>query len=76
MIAQDRIAELATVAGWSEALGKLHERISHRFAPSEARERVKSYLLGLLGKVERKNGWQIAEAIRERDPQGVQRLLL
>ena len=30
---------------------------------------------GLLGRVERKNGWQIAEAIGERDPQGVQRLL-
>lgn len=77
MIAQDGIAELATVAGWSEALGKLHERIGHRFARSEARERVKSYLLllGVLGKVERKNGWQIAEAIGERGPQGVQRLL-
>ena len=27
------------------------------------------------GSVERKNGWQMAEAIGERDPQGVQRLL-
>jgi hypothetical protein len=36
---------------------------------------VKRYHLGLLGKVERKNGWQLAEAIGERDPQGVQRLL-
>jgi hypothetical protein len=33
------------------------------------------YLVGLLGRVERKNGWQLAEAIGERDPQGVQRLL-
>jgi hypothetical protein len=31
--------------------------------------------LFLLGRVERKNGWQMAEAIGERDPQGVQRLL-
>ena len=37
--------------------------------------RVKRYLLGLLGRVERKNGWQLAEAIGEHDPQGVQRLL-
>jgi SRSO17 transposase len=29
----------------------------------------------LLGRAERKNGWQLAEAIGERDPQGVQRLL-
>ena len=31
--------------------------------------------LGLLGRVERKNGWHLAEAIGEADPQGVQRLL-
>jgi DDE superfamily endonuclease len=63
------------VDGWSRALGELHRRIGHRFARSEARERVKRYLVGLLGRVERKNGWQMAEAIGERDPQGVQRLL-
>ena len=75
MVAQDGIAGLATVAGWSETLGELHRRIGHRFARSEARERVRRYLLGLLGRVERKNGWQMAEATGERDPQGVQRLL-
>ena len=62
-------------AGWSKALEELHRRIGHRFARSEARERVKRYLVGLLGRVERKNGWQIAEVTGERDPQGVQRLL-
>ena len=75
MVAQDGIAESAAVAGWSEALGELHERVGHRFVRSEARKRVKRYLLGLLGRIERKNGWQMAEAIGERDPQGVQRLL-
>ena len=63
------------IGGWSEALEELQRRIANRFARSEARERVKRYLLGLLGRVERKNGWQIAEAIGEKDPQGVQRLL-
>ena len=75
MVAQGGIVGSAGVAGWSRALGALHERVGHRFARSEARERVKRYLVGLLGRVERKNGWQIAEAIGERDPQGVQRLL-
>jgi SRSO17 transposase len=75
MVAQDGIAGSAAVAGWSRELGALHERVSRRFARSEARERVKRYLLGLLGRVERKNGWQMAEAIGEHDPQGVQRLL-
>jgi SRSO17 transposase len=74
MVATDGAAGSA-IAGWSRALGQLHRRIGHRFCRSEARERVKRYLLGLLGRVERKNGWQMAEAIGERDPQGVQRLL-
>jgi SRSO17 transposase len=76
MIAHDGIAqELDTVGQWSEALEKLHRRIARRFARSEARDRAKRYLLGLLGRVERKNGWQLSEAIGETDPQGVQRLL-
>ena len=75
MVAQDGIVGSAAVAGWSEALGELHERMGHRFARSEARDRVKRYLVGLLGRIERKNGWPMAEAIGERDPQGVQRLL-
>ena len=75
MVAQDAMVESAAVGGWSEALGALHERIGHRFARSEARERVRRYLFGLLGEVERMNGWRLAEAVGERDPQGVQRLL-
>jgi SRSO17 transposase len=75
VVATDAVDGLATVAGWSEALGELHERISRRFVRSEVRERVELYLAGLLGRIERKNGWQLAEAIGERDPQGVQRLL-
>lgn len=75
MIAQDGIVEPSAVGWWSEALEELHGRIAHRFARSEARERVQRYLRGLLGRVERKNGWQLAEAIGEADPQGVQRLL-
>jgi SRSO17 transposase len=75
MVAQDGVVEPPTIRRWSKTLGELHRRIGHRFARSEARQRVKRYLLGLLGRVERKNGWQMAEAIGERDPQGVQRLL-
>jgi SRSO17 transposase len=53
----------------------LQERIAHRFGRVEVRARVRRYLAGLLLRVERKNGWQLAEAIRERGPHGVQRLL-
>jgi len=60
---------------WLADLEKLHQRIAPRFARSEQRQRVRSYLQGLLSPVERKNGWQLAERIGERTPDGVQRLL-
>jgi SRSO17 transposase len=53
----------------------LHAGIARRFRRSEARERAKRYLTGLLDRVERKNGWQLAEHLGESGPQGVQRLL-
>jgi len=60
---------------WSETLADLHARIAHRFARAEVRQRVGRYLVALLGRVERKNGWQLAEAIGETQPRSVQRLL-
>jgi SRSO17 transposase len=61
--------------GWSEVMAELHGRIAPRFARPEVRERGRRYVLGLLERVERKNSWQVAEAIGEGGPQGVQRLL-
>jgi SRSO17 transposase len=63
------------IQGWHAGLDALHARIAHRFHRAEVRERAKRYLVGLLGRVERKNGWQLAEYLREAGPQGVQRLL-
>src|SRR3712207_815946 len=75
MVAQDEVVGSSTVGRWSKSFGELHRRIGHRFARSEARKRLNRYLVGLLGRVGRKNGWQMAEAVGEHDPQGVQRLL-
>jgi SRSO17 transposase len=63
------------VGGWPDGLAALHARVAHRFARVEVRARVRRYLDGLLGRVERKNGWQLAEALGEPGPHGVQRLL-
>jgi SRSO17 transposase len=63
------------IGRWVDAVADLHGRIAHRFARSEVRERARCYLVGLLERVERKNGWQLAEAIGETGPRGVQRLL-
>jgi len=65
----------AEIEGWRAGLDALHARIAGRFRRSEARERVKRYLSGLLDRVERKNGWQLAEQLGESGPHGVQRLL-
>jgi len=63
------------IGRWVDAVTELHGRIAHRFARSEVRDRARRYLVGLLERVERKNGWQLAEAIGETGPRGVQRLL-
>ena len=59
----------------SDGLAGVHARIAPRFRRREARERARRYLEGLLGRSERKNGWQLAEALGEGGPQGMQRLL-
>lgn len=54
---------------------QLHTRIAPHFRRSEVRARARHFLEGLLGRVERKNGWQLAEEEGESGPQGMQRLL-
>src|SRR6266511_1035413 len=65
----------ATVHGWAADLGALAARIGHHVSRAEPRRRVLAYLQGLLSPVERKNGWQLAEAAGEASPYAVQHLL-
>ena len=69
------LLEREVVLDWEAGLQALHGRIAHRFSRSESRQRVLAYLQGLLGSVERKNGWQLAEYAGDATPDGVQRLL-
>ena len=71
----EREAVLEEAQNWEAGLRELHGRIAHRFSRSESRQRVRAYLQGLLGSVERKNGWQLAEYAGDATPDGVQRLL-
>src|SRR5918993_918685 len=68
-------ANSETIEHWSAYLEEVHSRIAHRFLRPEVRERAYRYLGGLLGEVGRKNSWQMAEAIGEARPRGVQHLL-
>src|ERR1700712_5764599 len=63
------------VQGWAEGLDGVVERIAPRFGRAEPRRRALSYLRGLLAPVERKNGWQLAEAAGDATPDGVQDFL-
>jgi len=72
---QDEGDEREEVAGWRGGLEALHARIAGRFKRAEVRARVRRYVAALLERVDRKNGWQLAEQLGERGPQGVQRLL-
>ena len=66
---------LTEVVGWAEGLQTLADRLAPHFARSEPRQRALAYLHGLLAPIERKNGWQLAEAAGDRTPDGVQEFL-
>jgi SRSO17 transposase len=68
-------SDLRLLGQAAEALDEVQARIGPRFRRAEVRKRVRRLLGGLLAPVERKNGWQLAEALGERGPHGVQRLL-
>jgi SRSO17 transposase len=60
---------------WAAGLEELHQRIAARFARAEPRDRVRTYIRGLLAGLERKNGWTLAEFAGQISPDGMQRLL-
>jgi len=66
---------VAEATGWDRDLDALMERLSPRFSRLEARRRARSYVAGLLAPLERKNGWQLAEAAGDASPDSVQDFL-
>src|ERR1700759_1263456 len=65
----------ADVQAWADGLDGVVDRIAPRLGRTEPRRRAGAYLRGLLAPVERKNGWQLAEAVGDRTPDGVQDFL-
>src|SRR4029453_7646001 len=70
-------AELAleTVREWTLELTKVERWLMPHFTRREARRRAWASIRGLLSPVERKNGWQLAEANGDATPYGVQHWL-
>ena len=66
---------VGTAEGWTRELDALAARIAPRFVRAEPRRRALAYLRGLLAPLGRKNGWQLAEAVGDPTPDGVQDFL-
>ncbi|WP_460495030.1 IS701 family transposase [Dactylosporangium cerinum] len=65
----------ADVDAWVAGLDEVFGRVAGRFGRVEPRRQARAYLTGLLAPVERKNGWQLAEAAGDGTPDRMQRLL-
>jgi SRSO17 transposase len=69
-------AELvAALTAAADEVPTVTQRLARRFARVEARRHAQAYLWGLLSPVERKNGWQLAEAVGDPTPYALQHLL-
>jgi SRSO17 transposase len=66
---------LETVREWTLWLTEVERWLMPHFTRREARRRAWASIRGLLSPVERKNGWQLAEANGDATPYGVQHLL-
>ena len=67
MAATGSIVHPEDVREWGQQLEEVAHRIGARFPRSVTHDRVRAYLVGLLGPVQRKNAEQIGDA----DPYGV-----
>ena len=67
--------EAPVVEQWGAEFDGLLMRVGPCFGRHDLRARAGRYVRGLLGRVERKNGWQLAEHLGDEKPYGVQRLL-
>ncbi len=72
---QEEVALRAALQAAAEEVPAVAARLGPRFARAEARRRAQTYLRGLLSPLERKNGWQLAEAAGDRTPYATQHLL-
>lgn len=60
---------------WNRDLDELCTRMSRLFYRTESKRHGEQYLRGLLGPLEKKNGWTIAEYVGEPEPKALQRFL-
>jgi SRSO17 transposase len=69
------MTDVSEAEGWARGLDEVMARLAPRFGRVEPRRRASAYPRGLLAPLERKNGWQLAEAAGDRTPDGMQDFL-
>jgi SRSO17 transposase len=67
--------DAVTVECWRDQFTLLWDQIAGCFCRCDLRGRAEAYVRGLLGPVQRKNSWQVAEHVGDATPHGLQRLL-
>lgn len=60
---------------WADDFASFQARFAALFTRSEPRAQMAKYLRALMARVERKNGWQLAEVMGDTTPDATQRLL-
>jgi SRSO17 transposase len=63
------------VCGWGDEFSALWSEVGSRFRRCDTRAQALGYVRGLLGRIERKNSWQLAEYLGESSPYAIQHLL-
>jgi len=63
------------IRGWDDRFERMMDHFGGCFARCDLRRQAEGYVRGLLGGVERKNSWQLAEHLGREKPYGIQRLL-
>lgn len=63
------------IAQWLGELNQVGESVGNRFVRPEIRLRFEIYLEGLLARVDRKNGWQLAEHAGDATPKNIQHFI-
>lgn len=60
---------------WSLEIQTVTEKIGTRFSRKDLRQHAGRYLQGLISRIERKNGWQMAEELGEKSPTNLQHFI-
>jgi SRSO17 transposase len=70
-----RMPSFDDVSIWHEEVEGVTERIRSRFSRVDLRAHAGRYLRGLISRIERKNGWQLAEELGEQTPTNLQHFI-